>query len=35
VQDQVHDRDHVGEALLFLAVEGARLQGNIPTYFPG
>ncbi len=27
VQDHVHDRDHVGEALLFLAVEGAHLQG--------
>lgn len=26
VQDHVHDRDHVGEALLLLAVEGARLQ---------
>ena len=27
VQDQVHDRNHVGEAFLFLAVEGALLQG--------
>ena len=29
VQDHVHDRDHVGEGLLFLPVEGALLQGAI------
>ncbi len=27
VQDQVHDRDHVGQGLLLLAVEGAGLEG--------
>ena len=29
VQDHVHDRDHVGEGLLFLPVEAALLQGAI------
>ena len=29
VQDHVHDRDHVGEGLLFLPVESALLQGAI------
>ena len=29
VQDHVHDRDDVGEGLLFLPVEGALLQGAI------
>jgi hypothetical protein len=26
MQDHVHDRDDIGQALLLLAVEGARLQ---------
>ena len=29
VQDHVHDRDDVGEGLLFLAVEGALLEGAV------
>ena len=29
VQDHIHDRDHVGEGLLFLPVESALLQGAI------
>ena len=29
VQDHVHDRDDVGETLLFLPVEGALLQGAV------
>ena len=29
VQDHIHDRDHVGEGLLFLPVEGSCLQGAI------
>ena len=29
VQDHVHDRDDVGEGLLFLPVEGALLQGAV------
>ena len=29
VQDHIHDRDHVGEGLLFLPVESALLQGAV------
>lgn len=29
VKDHVHDRDHVGEALLLLAVEGAALEALV------